>query len=124
MHELARHVIHSSETLAMAIETMTSLIQEHHIVFKEHTSLFQPSITMSKQTRRSLRVQITMFKCLYLRSRNSEERLRNEINLVGCLCSFTYRVILMIRVSNKSVANQRCLTVRGNPSVSQSSLLI
>jgi hypothetical protein len=83
MHELARHAIHSSETLAMAIETIGNLVQEHEIFFEENPSLSQGSTTLSNQTRRTLRLQITMLKCLHLRSKALEERLRNEINLVG-----------------------------------------
>ncbi|KAF8850701.1 hypothetical protein BDZ45DRAFT_186193 [Acephala macrosclerotiorum] len=81
MHELARHTIHSSETLAMAIETIASLIQEHEIFFEENASLPLSSIILSKQTRRGFRSQVTLLKCLQLRSKALEERLRNETNL-------------------------------------------
>jgi hypothetical protein len=85
MHEIARHAIHSSETLAMAKETVTSLVQEHEIFFKENGLLPARSITLSKhckQTRRIFRSQITLLNCLYLRSKALEERLQNEIHLV------------------------------------------
>jgi hypothetical protein len=82
MHEIARHAIHSSETLAMAIETVGSMIQEHEIFFDENSSLSQESTILSKQTTRTLRSHITMLKCLNMRSKALEERLRNEINLV------------------------------------------
>lgn len=82
MHEIARHAIHSSETLAMAIEIMTSLIQEHEMFFEENALFPTESIAQSKQTRRAFRSQITLFKCFHLRSKALEERLRNEINLV------------------------------------------
>lgn len=82
MHEIARHTIHSSETLVMAKETMTSLVQEHEIFFEENGLLPARTITLSKQTRRIFRSQITLINCLYLRSKALEERLQNEINLV------------------------------------------
>ncbi|CZR68590.1 uncharacterized protein PAC_18489 [Phialocephala subalpina] len=82
MHEMARHTIHSSETLAMAKETMTSLVREHEIFFEENSLLPARSMTLSKQTRRIFRSQITLLNCLYLRSKALEERLQNEINLV------------------------------------------
>lgn len=82
MHELARHTIHSSETLAIAVETMAGLVQEHEIFFEENSSLPTRSTTISRQTRRVFRSQVVLFKCLHLRSKALEERLRNEINLV------------------------------------------
>jgi hypothetical protein len=83
MHDLARHTIHSSETLAIAVETVTRVIQEHEIFFNENTLLPMMSIMLSKQTRRTFRSQVALLKSLYLRSKALEERLRNEINLVG-----------------------------------------
>jgi hypothetical protein len=82
MHEIARHAIHSSETLAMAVETMNSLIQEHEIFFKEQASFPTEAIRKSKQTSRAFRSQLTLFKGFHLRSKTLEERLRNETNLV------------------------------------------
>lgn len=82
MHEIARHVIHSSEVLAVAIETMTSIIQEHEIFFEENPSLPSVAIMQSKDLRRNFRLQRNVFKGLHLRSEALEERLRNEINLV------------------------------------------
>ncbi|PVH69386.1 hypothetical protein DL98DRAFT_505830 [Cadophora sp. DSE1049] len=81
MHEIARHAIHSSETLAMAIETINSLIQEHEIFFEERASFPTEAIRKSKQTSRAFRSQLTLFKCFHLRSKTLEERLRNETNL-------------------------------------------
>ncbi|KAG9234148.1 hypothetical protein BJ875DRAFT_462349 [Amylocarpus encephaloides] len=81
IHELARHTIHCTETLGMAIETMTSLTGEHQIFFDENESLPKEIITKSKQTRRSLRSQMVLLKSLHLRSKALEERLRNETTL-------------------------------------------
>ncbi|OBT38898.1 hypothetical protein VE00_10782 [Pseudogymnoascus sp. WSF 3629] len=81
MHELARHAIHSSETLAVAVETMIGLIQEHEIFLNDNASLLVVSIAQSKQTMRVLRSQTALLKCLNLRSKALEERLRNEISL-------------------------------------------
>lgn len=87
MHEIARHAIHSSEMLASALETMASMIQEYEVFFEENPSLSKETMTLSKQTRRTLRFQKTFLKCLHLRSKALEERLRNEINLVNLLQS-------------------------------------
>jgi hypothetical protein len=82
MHDIARHTIHSSEIIAMAIETIASMIQEHEVFFDENQYLPKPTVLLSKQTRRILRFQNSIFKSLYLRSKALEERLQNEINLV------------------------------------------
>jgi hypothetical protein len=82
MHEIARHIIHSSETLAVAIETMTSMIAEHEIFLKENPSLPNVSSSLVKEIQRTFRSQRSIFKGLHLRSKALEERLRNEINLV------------------------------------------
>lgn len=83
LHEIARHIIHSSETLAMAIETMTSMSNEQKVIFEEGSSVSEQSKRQSESTGRILRAQITHFKSLHLRSKALEERLRNEINLVS-----------------------------------------
>ncbi|TVY52504.1 hypothetical protein LCER1_G006989, partial [Lachnellula cervina] len=83
MHEIARHVIHSSETIAMALETMTDMTQEHKLFFKENESLPAASRIAFQQTSMAFRSQVSVLKCLNLRSKVLEERLRNEINLVA-----------------------------------------
>jgi hypothetical protein len=82
MHEIARHVIHSSEVLAVAIETVASIIQEHEIFFEENLPLSDVATTQSKELGRTFRSQRNVFKGLHLRSQALEERLRNEITLV------------------------------------------
>ncbi|OBT42429.1 hypothetical protein VE00_05993 [Pseudogymnoascus sp. WSF 3629] len=103
MHELARHAIHSSETLAVAIETIASLIQEHEIFFNENASLLVVSITQSKQAMRALRSHIALLRCLYLRSKALEERLRNEINLAfNTVAQHDSRIAVLIGKSTQA----------------------
>ncbi|TVY26089.1 hypothetical protein LHYA1_G004280 [Lachnellula hyalina] len=83
MHEIARHVLHSSETIAMAIETMTDITQEHKLFYKENESLSPATRVASRQTSMAFRSQVSILKCLSLRSKALEERLKNEINLVA-----------------------------------------
>jgi hypothetical protein len=85
MHEISRHAIHSSETIAMAIQIMRNLIEEHKIFFDENKLL---SMTLSQQSRRVFRMQTSMLQSLQLRSKALEERLRNEINLVLSIPSY------------------------------------
>lgn len=75
---MARHAIHSSEMLAMAIETLNSIIQEHEIFVADNAK----EVRNYRQTEKDLRYLSTLFKSLHLRSKALEERLRNEINLV------------------------------------------
>jgi hypothetical protein len=86
MHEVARHTIHSSETLEIAMETLLSMIQEHEMFFKENQSDDAEKVTPFRRIRKSLQFQSTILKCLHLRSKAIEERLRNEINLVSSTC--------------------------------------
>jgi len=82
MHEIARHAIHSSETLEMAMETLSRMIQEHQTWFNENVAENASKAVSLKPVRKSLQFQSTLLKCLHLRSKAVEERLRNEINLV------------------------------------------
>ncbi|TVY34884.1 hypothetical protein LOCC1_G008053 [Lachnellula occidentalis] len=81
MHEIARHVIHSSETIAMALETLTDIVLEHTL-FTTQTDLQPvPSRLAFRHTNMAFRSHVSVLKCLNLRSKALEERLKNEINL-------------------------------------------
>lgn len=82
MHELARHVIHGSEMLSISTETVENMIREHETFFKENSELSKAAIMLSKQTSKSFRFQLSIFKCLRFRSSALEDRLRNEMSLV------------------------------------------
>jgi hypothetical protein len=82
MHEIARHAIHSSETLEMAMETLSRMIQEHQAWFDDNAAENASKTVSLKPIRKSLQYQNTILKCLHLRAKAIEERLRNEINLV------------------------------------------
>lgn len=82
MHEIGRHAIHSSETLEMAAAIVQSMIDDHELFVKENLPQDVGPIVSARQIRRSLQYQSTILKCLHLRSKAIEGRLRNEINLV------------------------------------------
>jgi hypothetical protein len=85
LHETARHTLHSSETLAMALETLHSMMQEQED-FSNRTLPGHPSsAVLFGNTRRSFQLQSTLLKSIHLRSQGLEKRIRNEINLVGHL---------------------------------------
>ena len=79
MHEMARHVIHSSEMLEMALEVVAGMIREHAQFLSENPA----AVVYSKQTGNDLRYQSTILKCIHLRSKALKERLNSEINLVS-----------------------------------------
>ena len=87
MHEIARHTIHSTETIEMAMETVATMTSEHDHFAKSHQSAEDGRSPLSsfERTRKALTLQRTLLKCLHLRSRALDERLRNEINLVSFL---------------------------------------
>ena len=87
MHEIARHAIHSSETLEMAMETLSQMIQEHQTWFKENAAKNASKTVSPSPIRKPLQYQSTILKCLHLRAKAIEERLRNEINLVLSACT-------------------------------------
>jgi hypothetical protein len=79
MHEMARHIIHSSETLSVARETLTSMLQTYHTLLDSvpANASSQPDVIPE------LEQQISLLKCIHLRSETIEARLKNEINLVS-----------------------------------------
>jgi hypothetical protein len=90
MHEIARHAIHSSETLEMAMETLSQMIQEHQAWFNDNPAENASKTVSLEPIRKPLQYQKTILKCLHGRAKAIEERLRNEINLV--LSTYTSRV--------------------------------
>jgi hypothetical protein len=82
MHDIGRHVIHSSETLDVAIDTLNSMVTQHRVFVSERT----PKETATfRRTEKYLEYQSKMFRALKSRSQALSERLRNEINMVGLL---------------------------------------
>jgi hypothetical protein len=79
MHELARHVIHSTEVLTSALNVVRCIIEEQH----DRPPLIQPVTLMNVHVSRVLNHQRSLLECLLQRSKALERRLQNEINLVG-----------------------------------------
>lgn len=73
-HDFARHVIHSTETLGVALDTVNSMIEQQKLVTE--------SQEMS-HTRQRLHFQRQMLGNLRARSESNQLRLQNEINFVG-----------------------------------------
>ena len=83
LHDLARHTIHSSESLDVAIDTMTGILGQHELFLDAGRSYIDIDPVVSQRTKQHLRFQIQMMRSLKARSKANEARLRNEINLVS-----------------------------------------
>jgi hypothetical protein len=82
MHEMARHAIHSSETLSMLIETVKAMQQQIIDLSTTHNRNGSGRVEASRQIRMNVDTQIRMLRGLLLRSQSNKERLQNEIALV------------------------------------------
>jgi hypothetical protein len=81
MHEIARHAIHSFETLNVAAETMEAMQQQVLNLSTTH----EPGGSgraESHQIRKHIDSQVRMLRSLFLRSQSNKERLQNEIAFV------------------------------------------
>ncbi|KAI9774479.1 MAG: hypothetical protein M1839_001712 [Geoglossum umbratile] len=84
LHEIARHIIHSSEVLETAIDTMDSIIQQHELFIAERSPNINgnpDSHPSFRQTGKYLQFQFKLFKALRGRSQANGERLRSEIGM-------------------------------------------
>ena len=83
LHDFARHAIHSSETLDVATETVTSMVRQHEWFSDAGQPYVSMDVTALRHTRQYLDYQLQMIRSLRARSKANEERLRNEIALAG-----------------------------------------
>lgn len=75
LHEAARHAIHSSETLGVAVGTVSSLQDQISTAIRSTTEA-------SESIRMHLNFQVRMLQNLLARAQSNKERLQNEIALV------------------------------------------
>ncbi|KAL8858789.1 MAG: hypothetical protein Q9178_004706 [Gyalolechia marmorata] len=81
MHELSRHVIHISETLAVASRTMKSIAEEH-TEFCQQQDLAAEITERSKRITKSLHLSAQLLNNFQNRAQAFVARLHNEIQLV------------------------------------------
>lgn len=81
MHELQRHITHSSETLKVAFATSKAMLQDQ-LFFNAKS---HPTPDNLQNTGRMIQLYVTFIGNLELRARAFEERLQNEIRLVRLL---------------------------------------
>jgi hypothetical protein len=82
MHEMARHAIHSSETLSMSVETVEVMQQQIIDLSTTQNQGGSGRAEASRHIRTHVEAQIRMLRSLLLRSQSNKERLQNEIALV------------------------------------------
>jgi hypothetical protein len=78
MHDLVRHLTHSSETLSSAQETLRLMISTYETI----VSTSGLETLSSANIKAELEQQASLLNCLQLRSQSLESRLQNELNLV------------------------------------------
>jgi hypothetical protein len=83
MHELARHAIHITETISMALNVLDAMKQEIETSTDiGDTKVLATSKQGQVETIRELKCQQTLLQCAHERSRALRDRLQNEISLV------------------------------------------
>ena len=83
LHDFARHTIHSSESLDVAIDTMSGIISQYEWFSDTGRSYINFDFAISRRTQQHLSFQIQAIRSLRARSKANEARLRNEIDLVS-----------------------------------------
>jgi len=73
LHELARHLIHSNETLDVAMDTLDAIRESFKVIGDETEKQYFDEQTYALRRK---------FRALRSRSESLKERLQNEINLV------------------------------------------
>lgn len=93
LHEIARHGLHVSETLSVAIRSLHA-VQRHHEQFRAEGDLDR-----SKNGRRDwdkigsrFEFQLGILQGLLQRSEANNARIQNEITLVSLICDGQYAV--------------------------------
>ncbi|RHZ47723.1 uncharacterized protein CDV56_104086 [Aspergillus thermomutatus] len=87
LHDIARHIFHSNETLEVAAHTLQSLIDEQTRFRAEHAELVNGNRGAWLHAAQRAHFVAKQLHSLMTRSKSLSERLRNEINLAFNLVS-------------------------------------
>ncbi len=80
LHEMARHMVHVSETLVVALQSLQGLKQQQEEFLGQHLQATKFTSTNSKS---NFHWQLQLLQSLLARSESNKARLQNEINLVS-----------------------------------------
>ena len=83
LHDFARHVIHSTETLGVALDSVNMIIKQQEAFTAIAKHEVSQEMKSPPQTKQILHFQCQMIKNLKARSESNQLRLQNEINFVG-----------------------------------------
>lgn len=83
LHDIARHIVHSNETLDVAVDTIGS-VQYHQRVFSAINSQTQENQSQLHVQNKFYSLQKEL-KCIKRRSESLGERLQHEIKLVSVM---------------------------------------
>jgi hypothetical protein len=78
LHELSRHILHSTETLSMALNVTEDLLNDL-IAFRRELQSASSQLAEAIET---VKCERSLLQCEHGRSQSLESRLRNEIDLV------------------------------------------
>lgn len=82
LHDFARHVIHSTETLGVALDTVNRIVEQQEILATKVEHKVNQGTKAPPQIQQYLHFQRQMIKNLGARSEANQLRLQNEINFV------------------------------------------
>ena len=82
LHDFARHVIHSTETLGVALDTVNRIIEQQEVLAANVNHRVNQEREAQPQTQQYLHFQLQMLKNLRARSEANQLRIQNEINFV------------------------------------------
>jgi len=81
LHDNARHAIHVSETLELAVRTVESIMEQHEDLVIKRTTVGGKSQIEQRKIRNRMKFYHHMLRSLRSRSTSNKERLLNEIQL-------------------------------------------
>jgi membrane protein implicated in regulation of membrane protease activity len=81
LHDIARHAIHVSETLDLAVKTIDCMITQHDQFLADRPGLDDKTKTTQRQIRKRMNFYDHLLGSLRSRSASNKERLLNEIHL-------------------------------------------
>ncbi|KAE9370170.1 hypothetical protein N431DRAFT_308690, partial [Stipitochalara longipes BDJ] len=108
LHELGRHIIHSSEAIDVAIESFASLIAQHDLFSRQHIPKNHKAFSGKTHNQEFLNFQLSVLKSLRLRSQAIQARLQNEINLQFNLVS-QYDSRISVRVGQAAQSDSAAM---------------
>jgi hypothetical protein len=81
LHDIARHAVHVSETLDLAVKTVTCMMLQHNQLLESQPTINDKSKSSQGRIRKRLHLFDHILESLRSRAASNKERLLNEIQL-------------------------------------------